>query len=55
VRNNTGDAQLFLFAMIPLERFPFFARLARCRTSATEAIHGKGKEKEASKIGPEFA
>ena len=34
VRNNIGDAQQqFFVAMIPLERFPYLARLARCRTS----------------------
>src|SRR5262249_16420032 len=41
--------------MIQLERFSYFARLARCRTSSTEAIHGEGKETEAQKIGPEPA
>src|SRR6267143_4846635 len=37
--------------MIPLERFSFLARLARCRISETETIHGEAQEKETSKIG----
>jgi hypothetical protein len=34
VPNNIGDAQQqFFVAMIPLERFSYLARLARCRTN----------------------
>src|SRR2546427_12154526 len=40
--------------MIPLERFPSLARLARCRISQTETNHGD-EEKKTSEAGTEFA
>src|SRR5262249_33301325 len=41
-------------AMIPLERVPYFARLARCRIQERRRFHGED-EKETSKIGADLA